>query len=58
VITVVFFYMMSDFAKFITQKELSVYLLNLVRQEPSSCYSEGICIVGLVDLQALHGANI
>jgi hypothetical protein len=48
---------MSDFAKIIPQKEL-VYLLKLTIHKPSLHSAAGLCMVGLVDLRALHGANI
>jgi hypothetical protein len=48
---------MGDFAQILAQKEL-VYSLKLTIHRPAAEYEEGLCMVGLVDLQALHRANI
>jgi hypothetical protein len=48
VIRLVFSDTMSDFAKFVTQKEL-IYVLNLIIHMPSLHSNAGLCMVGLVD---------
>jgi hypothetical protein len=56
-ITMVFSYTMSDFAKFIPQKEL-VYLLNLIIHMAAIQCKLAICISRLVDLRAPLGVKI
>jgi hypothetical protein len=54
---IIFFDTMSDFAKIIALSR-AMNLTNPIRQGPSLCYSEGTCLIGLVELIARHSANI
>jgi hypothetical protein len=55
-ITIVFFDMMSDFAKFTTQKDL-VYALNLIIRMAAIECKVAICISRLVDFELLLELN-